>query len=181
MGLVDLALGFFRAGFAFGGTQMQQLSGVVPLVQRLALLQAVVALQAQQLARQHLGQGLGQLGLADAGFALQQQRAAQAQGQKGRSSQAPIGEVARALQGLGERVDAAGDMGQGSHTLSNKELPRLCGRRQMGKKAQYTARREENRRLDSLRLGQGTRPARPDHARALATARCAITPTRWAR
>ena len=59
---------------------MQQLGSVVPFIQRFALLQAVIALQANELALQCDAKRLGQLGFTDAGFALQQQRALQLEG-----------------------------------------------------------------------------------------------------
>ena len=58
----------------FSGAHVQQLGGVIPLVQCLALLQAVITLQAQHLALQGDAERFGQLGLADAGLAFKQQR-----------------------------------------------------------------------------------------------------------
>jgi hypothetical protein len=52
----------------------QQLAGVVPLVERLVGVDALVALQPDELPPEHGGQHPGDLGLADAGLALQQQR-----------------------------------------------------------------------------------------------------------
>ena len=78
--LVDLALHIQAGTHAFSsavmaqlrGTHMQQLRGVVPFVQRFALLQAVVTLQAQQLPLQSQPEGLGEFGLAHAGFTFEQ-------------------------------------------------------------------------------------------------------------
>ena len=84
---------------------MEQLRGVVPFVERLAQLEAVVALQAQQGALQGDRQRLGQLGLADAGFAFQQQRALQPQGQEDGGGEAAVGEVAGGLQAGLQGVD----------------------------------------------------------------------------
>ena len=53
----------------------EELALVVPLVERGVLVQALVALQADQLGAAHRGQRLGDLGLADAGLAFEQQRA----------------------------------------------------------------------------------------------------------
>ena len=75
--LVDLGFDVARRALRLGRAHVQQLRRVVPFVERLALLQPVVALQPQQLARQRGGQRLGQLGLADAGLAFEQQRALQ--------------------------------------------------------------------------------------------------------
>ncbi len=51
---------------------VEQLLAVVPLVERLGLVLALVALQAQQAPAGRVGQALGQLGLADPGRALEQ-------------------------------------------------------------------------------------------------------------
>ena len=66
---------------------------VVPLVHRLADVDALVALQAQQLAARPPGQHLGHLGLADAGLALEQQRSPQPQGEEDGGGQALVGQV----------------------------------------------------------------------------------------
>ena len=52
---------------------MQHLLRVVPLVERGVGVEPFVALQADQLGAQDLGQHFGDLGLADPGFALQKQ------------------------------------------------------------------------------------------------------------
>ena len=57
-----------------GQPDAQQLARVVPLVERLAGVDALVALQPVQRRVQHAGQRLGRLRLADARLALQQQR-----------------------------------------------------------------------------------------------------------
>ena len=60
------------------GLDAQELLLVVPLVERLGLVEALVALQADQAGAGHLGHRLGQLGLAGAGRALDQDRLAAA-------------------------------------------------------------------------------------------------------
>ena len=106
--MVDLALHALRlqlaTGAALRGAHVQQLRGVVPFVQGFALLQAVVALQADQGAAQGRGQGLGQLGFADAGFAFKQQRALQLECQKHGGGQAPLGKIPGLAQGVNECV-----------------------------------------------------------------------------
>jgi len=56
------------------GLDTQQLLSVVPLIQRLCLVEALVALQPHQFAAAGPGKRLRQLGLADAGRALDQDR-----------------------------------------------------------------------------------------------------------
>ena len=90
---------------------MQQLRGVVPLVQRLTLLQAVITLQAQHGALQGQAQGLGKLGLADTGFTFQQQRAFQFERQKYGRCEAAVSEIAHSLQRLHHGIDIGKRLG----------------------------------------------------------------------
>ena len=83
---VDLAL----AGLADG----EKLALVVPFVERMRGVDALVALQPDQLARQERGDRLGGFGLADAGRALEQQRLAEPDGQEDRGRKAVVGEIA---------------------------------------------------------------------------------------
>ena len=53
----------------------EELALIVPLVERGVLVEALVALQADQLGAVHGGERLGDFGLADAGLAFEQQRA----------------------------------------------------------------------------------------------------------
>jgi hypothetical protein len=92
---------------ALGGAQRQQLALPVPVVQRLMDVDALVALQADQASARRRGQRLGDLGLADARLALQQQRLAERGGQEDRDGQRPIGEVALSRERLADRVRAA--------------------------------------------------------------------------
>ncbi len=82
------------------GLDAQQLLAVVPLVERLGLVEALVALQADQLAAGGAGERLGQLGLADPGWALDQDRLAEPLGEEGDQRGGLVGEVAD----LGERL-----------------------------------------------------------------------------
>ena len=71
-GLVDLALDLVGRGAALHGAHVQQLRGMVPLVQRFALFQSVVALQADQRPPEHGGKGFGEFGLAHTRLAFEQ-------------------------------------------------------------------------------------------------------------
>ena len=59
---------------AFARLDGEELALVVPLVERGVLIETFVALQADQLGAMHCGKRLGHFGLADARFALEQQR-----------------------------------------------------------------------------------------------------------
>ena len=65
------------------GPDLEHLPGVVPLVERLLGVDALVALQPDQPAVEHLGQGLGHLGLADADLTLEQDRPVQRRARRG--------------------------------------------------------------------------------------------------
>ena len=82
------------APLGLGHAHVQQLLGVVPLVQGLGGVEPLVALQADQLAPEHVGQHLGHLGLAHARLALERQRAAQHEREVDRREQPLVGEVA---------------------------------------------------------------------------------------
>ena len=109
-----------------GQADAQELARIVPLVQRLGRVDALVALQADQRGVQGGGQGLGRLGLAHPGLALQQQRLGQAQAEEHRRGQALVGEVARALQARGHRLDVGDQLGEVA--LRRVPVPRRFGR-----------------------------------------------------
>jgi hypothetical protein len=89
---------------ALGGAQREQLAGVVPVVQGLMDVDALVALQADQPRAGGRGQRLGDLGLPDARLALDQQRLAELGGEEDRRGQRAVGEVALLAQRLADRV-----------------------------------------------------------------------------
>ena len=95
----DVAVDLLPAGLA-AGLDPQQLLAVVPLVERLGLVEPLVALQADQLAAAGAGERLGQLGLADPRRALDQDRLVQPLGEEGDQRGRLVGEVAGARQRL---------------------------------------------------------------------------------
>ena len=103
---------------------MQQLGRIVPLVQGLTLLQAVVALQAQELALQDPGECLGKLSLAHARLTLQQQGALQFEGQKDSCGQAAVGKVPHRR----KRTDQVIDGLEIGHVDTTKKAPRRSTR-----------------------------------------------------
>ena len=88
------------------GLDAQQLLLVVPLVQRLGLVEALVALQADQAGAGHLGHRLGELRLARAGRALDEHRLAEPVGQEDDAGDALVGEVVDAPQAVPHRLHA---------------------------------------------------------------------------
>ena len=79
---------------------VEELLGVLPLVQRLALVEPFVALQANQPPVGDLGQRLGQLGLADARRAFDEHRPSHALRQEHHGADAAVGDVAGVLEVL---------------------------------------------------------------------------------
>jgi len=99
---------------AGGGAQRQQLAGVVPVVERLVDVDPLVALQPDQTRAAGRRQRARQLGLADAGLALQQQRLLQRGGEEDRGAQRGVGEVALRGQGLADLAWRRRQRGQAS-------------------------------------------------------------------
>src|SRR4051812_45586513 len=124
----DVVLDLVPAGLLAGlGLDAQQLLAVVPLVQRLGLVEALIALQAHEGALQVPAQGLGQLGLADAGRALDEHGLAEARGQE----RDERGRLAWQVAGLREAVaDVVGGGGQrGGHEVLGEYGPHARGLR----------------------------------------------------
>jgi len=95
--------GVGRDGSRFGGAQVQQLAREVPVVQRLRGVDALIALQPDQLGPGDLGECLREARLPDPGVALQKQRPAHLQRQVRGGGQALVGQVSGALQCGGQR------------------------------------------------------------------------------
>jgi hypothetical protein len=93
------------------GPQVEELAGVVPLVDGLGGVDALVALQAQELAARPAGEDLGDLGLADAGLALEEQRPAQAQREEDGRGEALVRQVLVAGEGLADLFDVLNVLG----------------------------------------------------------------------
>ena len=96
------------------GLDAQELLLVVPLVQRLGLVEPLVALQADEAGAQDLGHRLGQLGLAGAGRALDQDRLAEAVGEEHDARDRIVGEVVDVLQ---PGADGRGRIEAGVHPV----------------------------------------------------------------
>ena len=95
----------------FDGPEVEELAGVVPLVDGLGGVDALIALEAEQLASRPPGEDLGDLGLADAGLAFEEERAAEPQGQEDGSGEALVGQVLVAGEGLADLLDGFGFQG----------------------------------------------------------------------
>ena len=80
----------------------EKLALVVPLVEGGVLVEALVALQADQLARVDGGERLGDLGLADAGLAFEEERPLEEIHQPQRHGQLAVGDIADLGQALGD-------------------------------------------------------------------------------
>jgi hypothetical protein len=93
----------------FGQPDLDHLARVVPFVDGGGDVEALVALQADELAAERLRQHLGDLGLADAGLALEEQRPAHAQAEEDDGGERPVGDVAGAGEKPGGFVDGGGE------------------------------------------------------------------------
>ena len=79
--------------FGLGDADRDHLRGVVPLVDRRRHVEPFVALQADQPAPERRRQHLGDLGLADAGLAFEEERPAHAQRQEQHGRERAVGEI----------------------------------------------------------------------------------------
>ncbi len=87
---------------------LQHLARVVPLVDRGVDVEALVALEPDQAGTEARGQDLGELRLADAGLALEEQRAAELQGEEDGRGERPVRDVVAAAEVVLDRLDRAG-------------------------------------------------------------------------
>ena len=106
LGAEDVVLDLLPAGALGLGLDAQQLLAVVPLVERLGLVEPLVALQAHERAVEVLRERLGQLGLAHPGRPLDQDRLAQLGGQVGDERGRLAGQVPGAPQARADVLDA---------------------------------------------------------------------------
>ena len=90
---------------AFRQPDGQHLPGVVPLVGRLCDVQSLVALEPDQGRAEDGRRHLGELGLPDAGFALEEEGALEAEGQEERRGQPAVGDIAPPREFPGEFGD----------------------------------------------------------------------------
>ena len=91
--------------FGLGGADRNHLRRVVPLVDGGGDVEAFVALQADQAAAERGGQYLGDLGLADARLAFEEQRPAHLERQIKHGAERAVGEIF----GLGKHGDGGVD------------------------------------------------------------------------
>ena len=146
-----------RLAAGLGGPQVEQLAAVVPVVDGLGGVDALVALQADQLAAGPRRQHLGHLGLADAGLALQQQRPAQRDGQEHRRRQPLVGQVAVGGEGGGDLVDAIGADQAERSTVTERPTVPVSGRAPRDRRTAAGQRRPPvSRSVDGSRLDAGS-------------------------
>jgi hypothetical protein len=89
---------------ALGRPQRQELARVVPVVQRVVEVDPLVTLQADEPRADGASQRLGDLRLADARLALDEQRLAELGSEEDRRGERPVGEVALPGERLADRV-----------------------------------------------------------------------------
>ena len=94
--------------FGFGDADGDHLRGVIPFVDRGRDVEAFVALQPDQAAAERLRQHLGDLGLADAGLAFEENRPAHLEREIKHSAERAVGEII----GPGEEIDRGVDRGR---------------------------------------------------------------------
>ncbi len=103
---------------------LEHLARVVPLVDSGVDVQALVALEADQPAAERRGENLGELGLADAGLAFEQQRAPELERQEDRGRERAVGDVVALAEVDLDGLDGAGALGSGRRGRSSSESTR---------------------------------------------------------
>jgi hypothetical protein len=104
----DVVLHVLPAGVARFGLDSQQLLAVVPLVQRLGLVEALVALEPDQGPIEVAGERLRQLRLADTGGSLDQHRLAELRREERHQRGRFARQIAGPLEAGGDVLDGAG-------------------------------------------------------------------------
>ncbi len=152
-----------------GEPDRHHLRGIVPFIDRARDVEALVALQADQLSAERGGENLGDLGLADAGFAFEEQRAPKPQAQEKNRRQRAVADV-------------------GSCSRATPEFRRSRPEGPAFARTRKTPRQRMRRRTLRKRGAAGSSPASTivgssflSRLQAAATARFAITPMRCAR
>ena len=92
---------------------LEHLARVVPLVDGGVDVQALVALEPDEPGAERRGEHLGELGLADAGLALEQQRAPELERQEDRGRERAVGDVVALAEVDLDGLDGAGALGSG--------------------------------------------------------------------
>ncbi len=126
VGAEDVLLDLAPAGAV--GLDAQELLAVVPLVEGLGLVEALVALEAHEVPSEVAGHRLGQLGLADPGRPLDEHRLAEADGQVGDERGRLGGQVAGRPQAVGHVRDRARH--PAGHPLDDRKCRRIRWSRQ---------------------------------------------------
>ena len=107
----DVLLDGLPTGARGLGLDAQELLAVVPLIQRLGLIQALVALQANQLAAEKARERLGELGLADTRRSLHKHGLAELRREERDERGGVAREVADGAQALGDFGGGEGSLG----------------------------------------------------------------------
>src|SRR5487761_98603 len=107
LGAEDLALSRLAIILPPEQADVQQLARIVPLVNRVREVDALVALEADQAGAQHVGHHLGRLGLADAGLALDEQGLFELERQEDRGRECAVADVEAVAEALLYLVDSA--------------------------------------------------------------------------
>ena len=90
------------------GADVEQLAGVIPVVEGVGDVDALVALQPDQAAAGHERERLGRLGLPHPGLALEQHRLLEREREREHRRQAAVGQVRVLGEPVGQRVDRDG-------------------------------------------------------------------------
>src|SRR5918997_881736 len=127
LAVVEVALDAFPvfAPKGFGGADVEELARVIPLVDGLIDVYALVALQADEGRLEDAGENLGDLGLADPCFAFEEQRPSELEGEEDRGREPFVRQVIVLSQPHSQLPEMRNAGGQGPPASTGRKVQRL--------------------------------------------------------
>src|SRR5215203_1787070 len=126
LAVVEVALDAFPifAAEGFGGADVEELARVVPLVDSLVDVYALVALQADERRLEDAGENLGDLGFADTRLAFEEQRPSELEGEEDRGGQPFVRQVIMLAQPHSQLPEMRNAGGQGPPASAGRKVQR---------------------------------------------------------
>src|SRR5215204_274403 len=126
LAIVEVALDAFPifAAESFGGPNVEELACVVPLVDGLVDVYALVALQADERRLEDAGENFGDLGLTDPSLAFEEQRPSELDGEEDRGGQPFVRQVIVLAQPHSQVPEMRNAGGQGPPASAGRKVQR---------------------------------------------------------
>src|ERR687898_2294669 len=126
LAVVEVALDAFPvfAPKGFGGADVEELARVIPFVDGLVDVYALVALQADERGLQDAGENFGDLGLADPRLAFEEQRPSELEGEEDRGGQPFVRQIIVLAQPYSQLPEMRNAGGQGPPASAGRKVQR---------------------------------------------------------